>query len=507
MLNLRSTRPLFLNSYRVYSLLMVGLLFATLLAMLAVSHNPGQATLRAQPLLLEIASEKPNTKISVIVQKQNQGDDAEKLVTGLGGRVTTDLHIINGFGAELPSQAVPQLAQSASVRWVSLDAPMVGSRVKDNDNSLPQNTYDQSVNADKVWPRYQGNGVGLAVVDSGINLAEDFYNTSTWQPRLIKSVSFNNGWNQNVYDIYGHGSHVAGVAAGSGKQSYIDPKYVGVAPKANLVNVKVSDDNGNSTASSVVRGLQWVNDNRQAYNIRVVNISLNSSVSESYNVNPLCAAAEILWFNGIVVVVSAGNGGAANLLPPANDPYVITVGATDERGTADTADDVLAPFSAYGTTVDGFAKPDLVAPGKNLVSLLSMPNSRLALQHPGNVVDQNYFRMSGTSVAAPVVSGAAALLIQSNPGLNPNQVKYRLMDTARPFDTRARAGAGYLNVEAAINGTSTQRANLNFTPSALLNLSGNPALTGSSANWSSANWSSANWSSANWSSTYWAPGE
>jgi serine protease AprX len=485
---------------------MIGLLLATLLAMLAVSQNPGQSTLHAQPILLELASQKPDAKVSVIVQKQDQGDEAEKLVTELGGEVTTDLHIINGFGADLPSHAVPQLAQSASVRWISLDAPMVGSRVEHEDNDLPPNTYDTTINADKVWSRYQGNGVGLAVVDSGINPAEDFYNTSTWQSRLVKSASFNSGWNQNIYDIYGHGSHVAGVAAGSGKQGY-DPKYVGVAPKANLVNVKVSDDNGNSTASSVVRGLQWINDNRQAYNIRVVNISLNSSVAESYNVNPLCAAAEILWFNGIVVVVSAGNGGAANLLPPANDPYVITVGATDERGTADPSDDVLAPFSAYGTTADGFAKPDLVAPGKDIISLLSMPNSKLALQHPHNVVDQNYFRMSGTSVAAPMVSGAAALIIQSNPGLNPNQVKYRLMATARPFDTSARAGAGYLDIQAAISSTTTQKANLTSTPSALLNLSGNPAVTGSTANWSSANWSSANWSSANWSSTYWAPGE
>src|SRR5439155_2122359 len=135
------------------------------------------------------------------------------------------------------------------------------------------------------------------------------------------------------------------------------------APNVNLINVKVSSDAGAATSSDVVSGLQWVLANKLTNNIKVVNLSLNSSVVQSYNVDPIDAAVEVLWFNGIVVVVSAGNNGSATLYPPANDPFVITVGATNDMGTASITDDTIATFSAYGTTTDGIAKPDLVAPG------------------------------------------------------------------------------------------------------------------------------------------------
>ena len=123
----------------------------------------------------------------------------------------------------------------------------------------------------------------------------------------------------------------------------------------------------------LLQGLQWVLDNKAAYNIRVVNLSLNSSVAESYHTSPLDAAVEILWFNKIVVVASAGNQGSGAIYPPANDPFVITVGATDDKGTSRLSDDVMATFSAYGTTSDGFKKPDLVAPGTNIIARLVEP--------------------------------------------------------------------------------------------------------------------------------------
>ncbi|MDZ4720447.1 MAG: S8 family serine peptidase [Roseiflexaceae bacterium] len=263
---------------------------------------------------------------------------------------------------------------------------------------------------------------------------------------------------------------------------------------------------GTASTSSMVAGMQWIYENRATYNIRVVNISLTDSVIESYHVSVLSAAAEVLWFNGIVVVVAAGNGGAGSLAAPANDPFVITVGAADDKATSDPSDDTMPSWSSYGVTVDGITKPDLVAPGVSLTAPLAVPNSYLAQQYPGNVTPgiggaQN-FTMSGTSVAAPVVSGAVALLIQSNPSLTPDQVKYRLKATARVFGNSAQTGAGELNIKKAVDTNTILPANQGITISALNNDGSLPATwnsASSTAKWSTAKWSTAKWSTAKWS--------
>jgi serine protease AprX len=237
-----------------------------------------------------------------------------------------------------------------------------------------------------------------------------------------------------------------------------------------------------------------------------VNLSLNSTVAQSYHTSPLAAASEILWFNGITAVAAAGNNGTASLFPPANDPFVITVGATDDRGTPVTSDDAVATFSAYGATENGIAKPDLVAPGKNIVGLLP-ENDKLSIgrAHPANQVNKTYFRMSGTSVSAPMVSGAIALLLQDEPALTPDQVKYRLMATANKnwlgYDA-ARSGAGYLDVYAAIAGTTTQSANTGIAVSNLLT-SGPDGVLGPSVSWNSVSWNSVSWNSVSWNSVSW----
>ena len=270
--------------------------------------------------------------------------------------------------------------------------------------------------------------------------------------------------------------------------------------------MRVSDDAGRATASDVVAGLQWVYENAGKYGIRVVNLSLNSSVAASYLTDPLCAAVEMLWLRGIVVVVAAGNNGTATLFPPANDPFVITVGATDDAGTATLADDTIASFSAYGITEAGFAKPDLVTPGRNIIAFMpGNKNLRIAKDHPAHKVTDSYFRMSGTSMSAPMVSGAVALLLQDEPTLTPDQVKYRLLSTANKnwagYDP-ARAGAGYLDIYAAVYGTSTatrqpRRAGSQWLWDSL-------AFTAwSSVNWNSVNWNSVNWNSVNWNSVNW----
>ena len=214
-----------------------------------------------------------------------------------------------------------------------------------------------------------GQGITVAVVDSGI---ADHLDLNGPKTNRILTVS-NQTNDASASDGYGHGSHVAGIIAGNGNAS--NGVYQGLSPGANLINVKVSDNEGFGTVSDLVEGLQWIYENRETYNIRVVNISVNSSVPEPYHTSALDAAVEILWFNGIVVVVSAGNNGTGSgpvtLLPPANDPFVITVGSVDDQGSPEKEDDEVSSFLAYGLTEDYFAKPDLVAPGRNVISLSS----------------------------------------------------------------------------------------------------------------------------------------
>ncbi|MFZ4663224.1 MAG: PA14 domain-containing protein [Caldilineaceae bacterium] len=366
----------------------------------------------------------------------------------------------------------------------------------------------QTIGANQLWnsfPYLQGNGVTVAVVDSGIAPHVDFNNT-TGQSRVLARVSFTTGGNTFLDDFYGHGTHVAGAIGANGAQS--GGAYIGVAPRVNLVDVKVTNDFGAGTTAEVVAGLQWVHENRTRYNIRVVNLSLNSSVAESYHQSALSAALEILWFNGIVVVVSAGNSGLPTLYPPANDPFVITVGAADPRGTPDPADDSVASFSAYGIAENGSLKPDLLAPGRDIVSLLASDDSNLARAFIASVVNTvwgtRYFKMSGTSTASAVVAGAVALLLQDEPGLTPDQVKYRLMDTARPLAAgQCGSGAGrYLDIRAAVNGSSTASANTGVQASRML-WSGSQPVTWNSVSWNSVSWNSVSWNSVSWNSVSW----
>ncbi|MBI5563906.1 MAG: S8 family peptidase, partial [Chloroflexi bacterium] len=491
------------------------LLVLTLLLSLTPMPIAATSTARVQPLLLELAAQQPDQVVSVIVQKTTQDDRVEQVISALGGKVTWDLHIINAFAAELQAKHVIPLASADGVRWVSLDAPMVNTTCTSDcltSASNLKNVYDKAIGADKVWlgsPKRQGTGIGVAVVDAGVNWQGDLY-TRSGQNRVVASVRFNTDYNQSTFDNFGHGSHIAGIVGGNGSAS--NGKYIGVAPLANIINVKVSNDNGSATASTVVAGLQWVLEHRAQYNIRVVNMSINSAVNESYHTNPLDAAVEVLWFNGIVVVVSAGNSGSGALYPPANDPFVITVGAADDKNTNNLNDDVVTTFSAYGTTSDGFAKPDIVAPGRNIVSLLGNSSGVIPTQHPGNRVDNTYFRMSGTSMAAPMVAGAVALLLEDEPNLNPDQVKYRLMATAKKTGwgyNATSAGAGYLDVYAAVNGTTTQTANTGLNISQLLWTSTTPVTWGNvqwgSVQWGSVQWGSVQWGSVQWGSDYWGP--
>lgn len=467
-----------------------------------------------QPILRQMAASQPGMVVGVIVQKAGNGHSPEELVHLLGGRITKDLRIINAFAAELPVGELERLARDPGVRWISFDAPVIrqGGPDEPMETGNLLNTYIRAIGADALWAEgYQGSGITIAVVDSGIrckfegtNLSDLNYPDSN-RSRVVRSKSFSTD-SRNVLDEFGHGTHVAGIIGGNGALSH--GAYIGVAPRVNLISIKVSDDKGTGYESDVVAGLQWVYEHEDKYNIRVVNISLNSSVPQSYHTSPLDAAVEMLWFNEIVVVVSAGNNAVDHngiLYPPANDPFVITVGAVDDKGTLNTGDDLLASFSAHGET-EGFSKPDLVAPGTNIISLSAGERAQIVREHQDNQVDRYYFRMSGTSMSSAVTSGAVALLLQAQPGLNPDQVKWRLMHTTEPFAVEG-AGAGYLNVHNAVRSESTETANTGQEVSRLLWTGPEPPIWDSvhwdSVHWDSVHWDSVHWDSVHWDSVYW----
>jgi serine protease AprX len=490
---------------RVQSFFIV-LIFLLILNTFAPLGTSLQAASRVQPQVVTIAREAPGQVVTVIIQQAVGTDRLNEKISRLGGKVRGDLSIIHALVADMPAGAAVALSADPTVKWVSLDAAVQSTACSQCvDTANLKNAYIGAIRASQVWnnaPYLQGQNIGIAIVDSGLNPSGDFY-TVMGVNRQIANVRFNSDYNQATTDGYGHGSHVASIAGGNGRDS--NGQYIGVAPASNVVNVKVSNDDGSSRMSDVIQGLQYVLNNKAAYNIRVVNLSINSSVYESYNTSPLDAAVEILWFNGIVVVVSAGNNGSNTLYPPANDPFVITVGATDDKGTSSISDDTIASFSAYGVSENNAAKPDLVAPGKNIVAHMYNSGMGLSLAHPANVVNAQYFRMSGTSMAAPMVTGAVALLLQDEPKLTPDQVKYRLKATANkswPGYNAAKAGAGYLDVYAAITGTSTQSSNTGTQASGLLTTGSSP-ITWNSVGWNSVGWNSVGWNSVGWNSVGW----
>jgi serine protease AprX len=362
----------------------------------------------------------------------------------------------------------------------------------------------------------------IAVVDSGI----DSRKTVDFGGRVIGSVNLVTGAQRVSGDQEGHGTMVAGLAAGA------SPTYPGVAPTARLIDVKTANAAGESTAASVIMAADWILRNKDRYGIRVANFSLVSAPISSFTVDPLNRAIERLWLNGIVVVAAAGNYGQGAPVDvshaPGDDPFVITVGALDQNQTSTVADDTVAPWSAFGTTQDGFSKPDVGAPGRYLIAPVPS-DSYLPSVVPGRVVAPGYMWMSGTSFAAPIVAGAAAQILAAHPDWTPDQVKGALIATARALPAAGTgAGAGEIDVVAAAALTAPPSANAavdsyvvtdpltglrSFNSVAWLRAT-NPSIfsptgsgsTGSattSASWSSASWTSASWSSASWSSASW----
>ncbi len=424
-----------------------------------------------------------NNMITVIVQFRQMPQTAEfSGMRGRGAVLRNRLQSIRAVTMRIPANMLAELESNPNVAYVTPDRQVTLTALNED--------YTEAVEADMAAAQFaqDGTGVGVAIIDSGVADHPDLHNAAG-ASRVVYSQSFVVG-DSTTSDKYGHGTHVAGLIGGTGAASgpangYL-AKYPGMAPNVNIINLRALDQNGSGTDSQVIAAIQQAIALKNTYNIRVINMSLGRPVFESYTLDPVCQAVESAWKAGIVVVVAAGNNGRDNSMgtrgfgtigAPANDPAVITVGATRTMGTDTRVDDAIASYSSKGPTlIDHLVKPDLVAPGNRMVSLRAS-GSTLDTKYPEFQVKPGlgtgeYFRLSGTSMATPLVSGAVALMLQKSPALTPDQVKARLMKTAwKGFNQYTSSiddigntysnqydiftyGAGYLDVLAALNDTN-----------------------------------------------------
>ena len=392
--------------------------------------------------------------VPVIVQKLAAADaSVEAAVTRLGGRVTRALPIVNGFAATIPARALGAIARVPGIRVISLDRRVLvaeGGGGGSSNSVYPKVVRSDDVNAAGV----KGQGITVAVVDTGIAPVADLAGriVQVQNGGLFGGTSpcKNFSGESNCDDSYGHGTFVAGIIAGNGAAS--TGKWKGVAPEAKVLSVKIAGASGAADVSTLLAAIQWVVSYKDTYNIKVLNLSLGTNSTQTYRSDPMNFAVEQAWEAGIVVVVSASNLGPepGTISKPGDDPWVITVGATDDHGTPGLGDDAIPNFSARGpTAADGLAKPDVVAPGGHVVSLRA-PGSAIDTHFP-TYIDGAYRKGSGTSMSTAVVTGAAALMLQANPSWSPNRVKYALTATARDAasDDPMDVGAGVIDAYAA----------------------------------------------------------
>jgi serine protease AprX len=459
--------------------------------------------------LEQAARANPKRIFSVIVQSRGStGSAVAKVDQAADATVTKRDALKRRFStmgtvsAKITGAALLKLARDKVILAITPDAPVVLSGY----TSTEAWPYAASV------PRFWGSSAPaptIAIVDSGIDA-----NRSDFGGRVVADVKMTQLGNNSPGDGRGHGTFVAGIAAGGA------PGKAGASPQSKIVSIDVMDDKGMAMTSDVIAAADWILRNKDTYGIRVANFSLHSSTPASILWDPLDAAVERLWFGGVVVVAAAGNygipGGQSGVpYAPGNDPFVITVGAVDLDGSPLwTRDDQAAPWSAYGYTLDGFAKPEISAPGRYMVGPIPI-GATLGLEKPQNLRGAQYMQLSGTSFAAPIVAGAAAQILAAHPSWTPDQVKGALMVTAKhlPEALPLSVGVGEVNGWAAANAWQPPNANaaLNQFVVSASNGSGKAFDAASwassaqaSASWASASWSDASWASASWASASWA---
>lgn len=440
---------------------------------------------------------------------QANKEKAGILVTDMprfGGSVKKSFNRLGLLTAELPLSKIRELSESETVAYISPDRETSanGHIETTTGASLVRNLISTTTPLD-------GQGIGVAVLDSGIDGSHVLTGAAPGENR--PGVTFQKDftmtctycWDTNL-DVYGHGSHVATMLAGRG--SFAGAAYQGIAPKVNLLNLKVLNGSGVGTASNFIAAIDWAIANKSAHNIRVMNISLGTPARDSYLNDPMCLAVRRAVNAGIVVVASAGNYGKdsngnklyGTINSPGIEPSAITVGAANTFGTDYRSDDAIATYSSKGPTrgyrtvngvrkYDNLIKPDLVAPGNKLIGaqityrdaasvrrVANLPATYPSLNAAPSVTDawSQLMYLSGTSMAAPVVSGTVALMLQARPNLTPNLVKAILMYSAQPLNgyNTFEQGAGLLNADGALRITKLVKTTLPTTNgSALLSAS------------------------------------
>lgn len=420
---------------------------AILLALPALAVAGGgrlDAALRARA-----ESPRGNSRVIITTATGDRADGAIRAIGGLPGRF---LRAVRGQVALVPDSALTRLAAHPEISRVSLDRRVSGTMER------------TSAAVGAAWVNeelgYDGTGVGVAIIDSGVANWHDDLGAQ----RVRHFVDFVSDL-PVPHDGYGHGTHVAGIIAGNGYDS--SGARRGVAPGAGLIVLRVLDETGEGHISNVIAAIDYAVEHRAEFNIRVINLSVASGVYESFTTDPLTLAARRAVDAGIVVVTAAGNHGQSSrgtvqhggITSPGNAPWVLTVGATDHRMTVARGDDAVAGFSSRGPTlIDRVMKPDVVAPGVAIESLADAGSTLYAL-HPAarlwgtvDTATAPYVSLTGTSMAAPVVTGTVALMLEANPGLTPNLVKALLHYTSETKTRFALAaqGAGFLNARGAV---------------------------------------------------------
>jgi subtilisin family serine protease len=453
--------------------------------------------------LKDKAKQNPNELVSVIITSDAGSAGAERAAKAIA-KLGRKLELIGGVVAELRAKDVEKLARIPGL-VVTLDAPvkksgLIGSTLTSTSTkSTSTQLWTHETGVNKLWGGPQAPAI--AVVDSGIDTSHPSFVGN----RVVARQVFGSSSGGSL-DGRGHGTFVASIAAGNAAG------YAGSAPNAPLIDLDVMDDNGVGRTSDVIAAAEWIHQNKAAYNIRVANFSLHSGAINHFWLDPLNVAVEKLWFGGVVVVAAAGNYGKADgpsgvPYAPGSDPFVITVGGIDIGGTARINDDGRAPFSAYGRTPDGFWKPEICAPGRYMVGSIPM-GSTLAQERPEKIKADGYMELSGTSFAAPVISGLSAQILARSPGLTPDQVKGNVMRRSRAVPEAAPMSCGVGQINGTRSALFDGAANPNKALSAFVKpgADGTPvfdAVSWTDVSWSDVSWDAVSWTDVSWSDVSW----